>query len=89
MSAKINTVKASLTGYNASITAEGKFLLCGCVYCPVIKYNFYSCGHIYCNTHSGNRLPLFTKDASADKPTFSRVCDHCFFSLAGDALESL
>ncbi|KAI9469090.1 MAG: hypothetical protein EXX96DRAFT_590424 [Benjaminiella poitrasii] len=44
------------------------------------KHHCRRCGHIYCNTHSGNRLPLFTAE-NTNKPIFSRVCDTCFFSL--------
>ncbi|KAI8360732.1 hypothetical protein EDC96DRAFT_513254 [Choanephora cucurbitarum] len=50
------------------------------------KHHCRSCGHIYCSTHSGNRLPLFTPTSAADKPVFSRVCDQCFYGLVGDSL---
>ena len=44
----------------------------------------YRCGHIFCNTHSSNRLPLF--DAQNSKAEWSRVCDTCFYDLAGSSL---
>ncbi|KAI7889412.1 uncharacterized protein EV154DRAFT_423831 [Mucor mucedo] len=47
------------------------------------KHHCRGCGQIYCNTHSGNRLPLFDKEA---KPVFSRVCDNCFYHLAAHSL---
>ncbi|CEP17740.1 hypothetical protein [Parasitella parasitica] len=53
------------------------------------KHHCRSCGNIYCSTHSGNRLPLFTGDASASNPTFSRVCDACFYQLVGHSLKPL
>ncbi|KAI8968920.1 hypothetical protein BDF20DRAFT_892279 [Mycotypha africana] len=46
------------------------------------KHHCRRCGHIFCNWHSGNRLPLFTSSASAERPCFTRVCDGCFFTLA-------
>jgi hypothetical protein len=51
------------------------------------KHHCRSCGQIYCHTHSGNRLPLFEKEDSL-KPTFSRVCDKCFYTCASDSLLS-
>ncbi|KAI8638090.1 hypothetical protein BD408DRAFT_34757 [Parasitella parasitica] len=53
------------------------------------KHHCRSCGNIYCSIHSGNRLPLFTGDASASNPTFSRVCDACFYQLVGHSLKPL
>ncbi|KAI7904533.1 uncharacterized protein BX663DRAFT_502706 [Cokeromyces recurvatus] len=53
------------------------------------KHHCRRCGHIYCNTHSGNRLPLFTAE-SLNTPIFSRVCDTCFFNLVReDSLTNL
>ncbi|KAI9255553.1 FYVE zinc finger-domain-containing protein [Sporodiniella umbellata] len=45
------------------------------------KHHCRRCGDIYCHKHSQNRLPLFTR--TSDTPHFSRVCDTCFFELAG------
>ncbi|OAD05124.1 hypothetical protein MUCCIDRAFT_88082 [Mucor lusitanicus CBS 277.49] len=53
------------------------------------KHHCRGCGNIYCSTHSSNRLPLFTGDASACKPTFSRVCDSCFYQLVGHSLKPI
>ncbi|KAL7311877.1 hypothetical protein PS15m_009589 [Mucor circinelloides] len=53
------------------------------------KHHCRGCGNIYCGTHSSNRLPLFTGDASACKPTFSRVCDACFYQLVGHSLKPI
>ncbi|KAI8891008.1 hypothetical protein K501DRAFT_235939 [Backusella circina FSU 941] len=49
------------------------------------KHHCRRCGHIYCSTHSANRLPLFQQNAS-DQPVFSRVCDGCFFDLSAPYL---
>ncbi|KAI9270248.1 hypothetical protein EDC94DRAFT_645652 [Helicostylum pulchrum] len=49
------------------------------------KHHCRACGDIYCNTHSGNRLPLFSAKETVH-PVFSRVCDTCFYSLANNSL---
>ncbi|GAA5807968.1 hypothetical protein MFLAVUS_001349 [Mucor flavus] len=49
------------------------------------KHHCRACGEIYCNTHSGNRLPLFSAKETLH-PVFSRVCDTCFYSLANHSL---
>ncbi|KAI8083920.1 hypothetical protein BDF21DRAFT_492796 [Thamnidium elegans] len=49
------------------------------------KHHCRACGEIYCNTHSGNRLPLFSAKET-HHPVFSRVCDTCFYSLANHSL---
>ncbi|KAI9354488.1 hypothetical protein BD770DRAFT_392451 [Pilaira anomala] len=49
------------------------------------KHHCRGCGQIYCNTHSGNRLPLFSAKET-HHPVFSRVCDKCFYQLATDSL---
>ncbi|KAG2223243.1 hypothetical protein INT45_006124 [Circinella minor] len=48
------------------------------------RHHCRRCGHIFCNTHSSNRLPLF--DAQNTKAEWSRVCDTCFYDLAGSSL---
>ncbi|KAI8143966.1 hypothetical protein BJV82DRAFT_610046 [Fennellomyces sp. T-0311] len=48
------------------------------------RHHCRRCGHIFCNTHSSNRLPLF--DAQNSKAEWSRVCDTCFYDLAGSSL---
>ncbi|CAO3702966.1 unnamed protein product [Rhizopus stolonifer] len=49
------------------------------------KHHCRRCGDIYCSSHSQNRLPLFTFE-NPEKTNFSRVCDSCFFDLAGNHL---
>lgn len=44
------------------------------------KHHCRGCGHIFCHTHSTNRLPLFHPN-NTQKPVFSRVCDGCFYQL--------
>lgn len=68
---------------------DEKVTACSFKHCPHTfnwfqrKHHCRGCGQIYCNTHSGNRLPLFDKES---KPVFSRVCDTCFYRLAAHSL---
>ncbi|KAI7880056.1 hypothetical protein K492DRAFT_178165 [Lichtheimia hyalospora FSU 10163] len=48
------------------------------------RHHCRRCGHIFCNSHSSNRLPLF--DTVNGKAEWSRVCDTCFYDLAGASL---
>lgn len=49
------------------------------------KHHCRCCGQIYCSTHSGNRLPLFSPKET-NQPVFSRMCDKCFYTLASHSL---
>ncbi|KAI9357825.1 hypothetical protein BD770DRAFT_388409 [Pilaira anomala] len=46
------------------------------------KHHCRKCGHIVCQKHSANRLPLFSSSKIySTAGQWSRVCDHCFHDL--------
>ncbi|CDH55205.1 predicted protein [Lichtheimia corymbifera JMRC:FSU:9682] len=52
------------------------------------RHHCRSCGHIVCNKHSQNRLPLF-EPLNRDKGEWARVCDACFYRLLDRNTSSL
>ncbi|KAI8380984.1 uncharacterized protein BYT42DRAFT_287680 [Radiomyces spectabilis] len=48
------------------------------------RHHCRKCGRVYCHTHSTNRLPLF--EPQTERAHWSRVCDSCFYQLAGPHL---
>lgn len=43
------------------------------------RHHCRSCGHIFCQTHSSNCLPLFINNGE-ERGEWSRVCDSCFYA---------
>ncbi|KAI8069840.1 uncharacterized protein B0P05DRAFT_589305 [Gilbertella persicaria] len=43
------------------------------------RHHCRSCGHVFCQEHSSNRLPLFLDNGQRGE--WSRVCDICFYKL--------
>ncbi|CAO0797132.1 unnamed protein product [Mucor circinelloides] len=43
------------------------------------RHHCRSCGHVFCQEHSSNKLPLFVSNGQ-DCGEWARVCDTCFYS---------
>ncbi|KAI7891657.1 uncharacterized protein EV154DRAFT_218861 [Mucor mucedo] len=43
------------------------------------RHHCRSCGHLFCQTHCSNRLPLFISNGE-ERGEWSRVCDTCFYA---------
>ncbi|KAF1802333.1 hypothetical protein FB192DRAFT_1377627 [Mucor lusitanicus] len=43
------------------------------------RHHCRSCGHVFCQEHSANKLPLFVSNGQ-DCGEWARVCDACFYS---------
>ncbi|CAO3630896.1 unnamed protein product [Mucor hiemalis] len=43
------------------------------------RHHCRSCGHIFCQSHSSNCLPLFINNGE-ERGEWSRVCDSCFYA---------